>query len=430
MIPRYSRPGMAAIWSEDNKYDTWLKVEILACEAWSKLGEVPEEAVEEIRSRARIDAARIAEIESRVRHDVIAFVTQVAESVGEAGKWVHFGMTSYDVVDTALSYLMVRAADIILDDLEALRKVVADQAHRHKETPMIGRTHGVHAEPITFGMKMALWYAELGRCIERVQRAREVAGYGRIAGAVGTFAHVDPFVERYVCEKMGLMPAPVSTQVLQRDRHAEYVLQMALVASSLEKFATEIRHLQRTEVLEAEEPFREGQKGSSAMPHKRNPITCEQICGLSRVMRGNAMAALENINLWHERDISNSSVERIILPDTTILLDYMIAKFTGIVKDLRVYPTKMMANLELTGGLVFSQRVMLTLVEKGMPRDKAYTLVQGLAMKAWEEGLNFKSLVSNNPGITAVLSEAELEDAFDYRRQLGRIGEIFDRVGL
>lgn len=430
MIPRYSRREMASIWSDESKYSAWLKVEILACEAWSKLGVIPPEAVQEIRSRAKIDPARIAEIEAKVRHDVIAFTTQVAETAGEAGKWIHYGLTSYDVVDTALSYLMTGAAAVIKRDLEVLREVVGVQARRYKMTPMIGRTHGVHAEPMTFGVKLALWYAELGRCIERVSRAAEICGYGKLSGAVGTFAHVDPFVEKYVCENLGLKPAPVSTQVLQRDRHAEYICQMALVASSLEKFATEIRHLQRTEVQEAEEPFHQGQKGSSAMPHKRNPVICEQICGLARVVRGYAATAMENMNLWHERDISNSSVERIIIPDTTILLDYMISRFTAVVKDLRVYPARMKSNLEMTGGLIFSQELMLGLVEKGLPREEAYEIVQSLAMKSRDEGLVFKSLVMADERIRQVLGDSELEAVFDYERQLGRIDEIFSRVGL
>jgi len=430
MIPRYSRPRMASVWSEENKYRTWLKVEILALEAWSQLGVVPKEAVLEIETKARIDPLRIAEIESRVKHDVIAFTTAVAEIVGEAGKWIHYGLTSYDVVDTALSCLMKEAAGIILEDLEELASAVADKARRYRHTPMIGRTHGVHAEPITFGLKMALWYSEVGRCIERVRRARDVVSFGKVSGAVGTYAHVDPYVEAYVCERLGLKPAPISTQVLQRDRHAEYVAQMALVATSLEKFATEIRHLQRTEVLEVEEPFGEGQKGSSAMPHKRNPVACEQICGLARVVRGYAMTAMENVNLWHERDISNSSVERIVLPDATILLDYMIDRFTGLVRDLNVYPERMLKNLELTRGLISSQDLMLALVEKGMPREKAYAVVQGLAMKAWTGGMDFRELVYADAVITSLLSKHELEEAFDVRKHLHRVDEIMKRVGL
>jgi len=430
VIPRYSRPEMASVWSDESKYSAWLEVEVLACEAWSKMGVVPAEAVEQIRSRARIDPARIAEIEAGVRHDVVAFTTQVAETVGDAGKWIHYGLTSYDVVDTALSYLMVKAAATIRRDLEDLREAVAVQARRHKMTPMIGRTHGVHAEPLTFGVKMALWYTEIGRCIERIARASDVCGYGKVSGVVGTFAHVDPFVERYVCERLGLKPAPVSTQVLQRDRHAEYVTLMALVASSLEKFATEIRHLQRTEVEEVEEPFHRGQKGSSAMPHKRNPIVCEQICGLARVLRGYAATAMENMNLWHERDISNSSVERIIIPDATILLDYMISRFTTVVKELRVYPERMKSNLEMTGGLVCSQEIMLALVEKGMPREEAYGIVQSLAMKARDEGLEFRSLVREDGRIGEALGDVEIEAIFDFERQIGRVDEIFARAGL
>jgi adenylosuccinate lyase len=421
---------MAAIWSEETKYRTWLEVEILACEAWANLGVVPHEAVAELRSKARIDPRRIAEIESAVRHDVIAFVTQVSESVGDAGRWLHYGLTSYDVVDTGLSYLMVRAANLIADDIRSLREVVAAQARRHKYIPMVGRTHGVHAEPITFGVKLALWYAELGRCLDRIARAAAVISVGKLSGAVGTFSHVDPRVERYVCDKLGLDPAPVSTQILQRDRHAEYVAQLALIASSIEKFATEIRHLQRTEVLEVEEPFREGQKGSSAMPHKRNPVGCEQICGLARLVRGYAISAMESVNLWHERDISNSSVERVVLPDSTALLDYMIARFTEIVRDMRVHTERMESNIRLTGGLIFSQELMLALVNKGLSREEAYGMVQSLAASAWEGRGDFRSLVLGDGRIGALLTGAELERIFDWRTHLRRVDEIFARAGL
>ena len=430
MIDRYSLPRMKAVWDQRHRYEKWLEVEILACEAWAELGQVPREAVAAIRERARIVPQRIAEIEAEVRHDVIAFVSAVAETVGDEGKYIHYGLTSYDVVDTALSALMVEAADIILADLDRLGAVLARRAREFKDAVMIGRTHGVHAEPITFGLKLALWYAENRRNSERMRRARAVVAVGRLAGAVGTFANIDPFVERYVCEKLGLQPAPISTQVLQRDRHAEYLTTLAIIATSLDKFATEIRSLQRTEIREVEEYFRPGQKGSSAMPHKRNPVSCEQISGLARVVRGNAVAALENVNLWNERDISNSSVERIILPDSCLLVDYMLQKFTDIVDKLLVYPERMLKNLELTGGLVFSQRVLLALVAAGMKREDAYRIVQAHAMAAWQEGGSFRDRIAADPEVRARLSPAQLDDCFDYRHHLVHVDDLFKRVGL
>lgn len=430
MIDRYSLPRMKAVWDQRHRYEKWLEVEILACEAWAELGQVPREAVAAIRERARIVPQRIAEIEAEVRHDVIAFVSAVAETVGDEGKYIHYGLTSYDVVDTALSALMVEAADIILADLDRLGAVLARRAREFKDAVMIGRTHGVHAEPITFGLKLALWYAENRRNIERMRRAREVVAVGRLAGAVGTFANIDPFVERYVCEKLGLQPAPISTQVLQRDRHAEYLTTLAIIATSLDKFATEVRSLQRTEIREVEEYFRPGQKGSSAMPHKRNPVGCEQISGLARVVRGNAVAALENVNLWNERDISNSSVERIILPDSCLLVDYMLQKFTDTVDKLIVYPERMLKNLELTGGLVFSQRVLLALVAAGMKREDAYRIVQAHAMAAWQEGGSFRDRIAADPEVRARLSPAQLGDCFDYRHHLVHVDDLFKRVGL
>jgi adenylosuccinate lyase len=430
MIERYSLPKMKAVWEPANRYRKWLDVEILACEAWAELGQVPREAVAAIRERARINPQRIDEIEAEVRHDVIAFVSAVAETVGEEGKYIHFGLTSYDVVDTALSALMVEAADLIIADLERLDATLASRAREFKDTPMIGRTHSVHAEPTTFGLKLALWCAENRRNIDRMKHAREGVAVGRLAGAVGTFANIDPFVEAYVCERLGLKPSPVSTQVLQRDRHAEFISTIALIGTSLDKFASEIRHLQRTEIRELEEYFRPGQKGSSAMPHKRNPIACEQVSGLARVLRGNAVAGLENVNLWNERDISNSSVERIIIPDSCILIDYLLTKFNDIITKLNVYPERMLRNLELTGGLVFSQRVLLALVEAGLKREDAYRIVQTHAMAAWQGGATFRERIAADPEVTARVSPEQLAACFDYRRQLIHVDDIFARVGI
>jgi len=430
VIERYTLPEMAAIWSPENRYRKWLEVEIYACEAWAELGVIPREVVEQIRARARVDVDRIRAIEAEVHHDVIAFTTSVAEQVGEAARFLHYGLTSNDVVDTAQSALLKEACDLLLRRAEALREAIRAQARRHKDTLMVGRTHGVHAEPITFGLKLAVWYAEMERNVERLRRAREAVAVGKISGAVGTYANVDPFVEEYVCRKMGLRPAPVSNQVLQRDRHAELATTLAVVAGSLEKFATEVRHLQRTEVREAEEPFRAGQKGSSAMPHKRNPEKCERVSGLARLMRGYALAALEDQALWHERDISHSSVERVILPDATTVLDYMLHLFTTIVTDLRVYPQRMKANLELSGGLISSQQVLLALVGKGMSREEAYRLVQGHALATWEEGGSFRARLEADPEVRRRLSPEELEACFDYRRHLRHVDAIFARLGI
>ncbi len=429
MLERYTLPEMKAHWSPENRYRKWLEVEILACEAWAALGRIPEQALREIKERASFDLQRIAEIEAVVRHDVIAFVSCVAESVGDAGKYLHMGLTSYDVVDTALSLLMREAMDLILAALDGLQEVLAEKAREYRDTPMIGRTHGVHAEPITLGMKFALWYAELARDRERLEKARQVVNVGRLAGAVGTYAHIDPRVEQYVCRRLGLYPAQISTQILQRDRHAEYLSALAITACSLEKFATEIRHLQRTEVLELEEGFAAGQKGSSAMPHKRNPITCERITGLARVLRGNALAAMENTALWHERDISNSSVERIIIPDSTTLLHYMLVRFTEVVKQLLIYPEHMRQNLDRTRGLIFSQRLLLALVEKGLRREEAYALVQRQAMRAWPQG-DFAQLVKADPEIGKYLSGGEIDALLDSGYYLRRVPYIFWRTGL
>lgn len=430
MIERYSRPEMRQIWTEENKYQAWLEVEILACEAWAKLGIIPEEDVQAIRANARINVERIYEIEESTRHDVVAFTRQVSETLGEEKKWVHYGLTSTDVVDTALSYLLLQANEILEKDLLKFIDILANKATEYKYTLMMGRTHGVHAEPITFGLKMALWHEEMKRNLERFRNAKQRVAYGKLSGAVGTYANIDPTVEAYVCEKLGLTPAPLSTQTLQRDRHAEYMSVLALIATSLEKFAVEIRGLQKTEIREVEELFNKGQKGSSAMPHKRNPIGSENITGLSRLMRGYMLSAYENVPLWHERDISHSSVERVILPDATMLLNYMLNRFGNIVKNLTVYPENMKANMEKTYGLIYSQRVLLALIDKGMSREAAYDLVQARAMQAWEEQVPFRSLVEQEEAVQERLSKAELDECFDVKQHLGQVDMIFDRLGL
>lgn len=430
VIERYTLPEMKAVWSPENKFRVWLDVEICACEAMVQLGLVPPEALLEIKEKANFDIKRIDEIEAVVNHDVIAFLTCVGEYVGEASKYIHLGLTSYDIVDTALSVLMKKAGEKILARLEELQEAIKEQAVKHRYTLMMGRTHSVHAEPITFGLKMLLWLAETERNIERVKKAIETISVGRLAGAVGTYATIDPFVESYVCSRLGLQPARVSTQVLQRDRHAEYLTTLAIAGTSLDKFAIEIRHLQRTEVRETEEFFAEGQKGSSAMPHKRNPIIAERISGLSRLLRGNAVAGMENVALWHERDISHSSVERVIIPDSTIALDYMLFKCTEMIKKLFVYPERMFANLQLSHGLVFSQRVLIALVEKGISREQAYSLVQRNAMESWREGRDFKSLLKADAEVTGLLNPEEIESIFDYRAYLKNIDHIYSRFGL
>ena len=430
MIPRYALPRMTSVWEPQNRYATWLRVELLASEAWAELGVVPREALAVIQERAGFDLNRIQEIEREVRHDVIAFVSAVAERVGPEARYLHFGLTSYDVVDTALALQLQQAADILLEDLEALRLVIADLAQRHKRTIMVGRTHGIHAEPVTFGLKLLLWYSEVERNLDRLRRAKETVAYGKLSGAVGTFAHLPLSVEAYVCTRLGLKPAPISSQILSRDRHAEFMLTLALIGTSLDKFATEIRHLQRTEVREVEEPFVEGQKGSSAMPHKRNPVACEQVSGLARLLRSYAQASLENVPLWHERDISHSSVERVVLPDATILLDYLLVRFREVMEGLRVYPDQMRHNLELTGGLVFSEAVLLALIGKGLSREEAYRMVQRHAMKAWESHEPFKPLLLADPEICRRLSPAEVENCFDQDYHLRHLDDIFARVGL
>ncbi|HTP81148.1 MAG TPA: adenylosuccinate lyase [Bacteroidota bacterium] len=430
MIERYTRPAMGRIWEEENKFRIWLDIELLACEAQAELGLVPRDALKTIRERARFDTRRIAEIESDVKHDVIAFLTNVGENVGPESRFIHLGMTSSDVLDTALAVQMKQASEMLLDGLQRLRDLLGRRAKEFRHTIMVGRTHGVHAEPITFGLKLALWYAETGRNIVRLHAAKNSISVGQISGAVGTYQHLDPAVERYVCKKLGLEPAPVSTQVLQRDRHAEFMNALAVCGCSLEKFATEIRHLQKTEVLEVEEGFSEGQKGSSAMPHKRNPIACERVTGLSRVLRGNALAAMENVALWHERDITHSSVERVIIPDSCIVLDFMVAEFTRILEKLLVYPEHMAQNLGRTKGLIFSQEVLLALTKKGMKREDAYRVVQDEAMRVWRNGSDFIDRLMSNAEIAKRLSREELDELFDPARGLKHVDYIFEQVGL
>jgi adenylosuccinate lyase len=428
MIPRYSRPEMARLWSDENRFATWLEVEVAVTEVLVERGVVPKQALRAIKERARFDVARIEEIEKEVQHDVIAFVSCVAENVGPDGRWLHFGLTSSDVVDTALAILMRDACDLLRAGLMALMDAVRERALRHRYAPMIGRTHGVHAEPMTFGLKLALWHAELQRQLARLDRARTTIAVGKLSGAVGTFSHLPPEVEEAVCARLGLLPAPASSQILQRDRHAEVMTALALLAASLEKFATEIRALQKTEVREVEEPFGSGQKGSSAMPHKRNPVGCEQVAGLARLVRANALASMENIALWHERDISHSSVERVIVPDSFLALDHMLARFTRIVKGMAVDEARMRRNLELGHGLVFSGRLLLELTAKGMRREDAYRTVQAHAMSAWRSEGDFRQLVLADPEIGKVLSEAEIEEVFRLERYLAHVDAVFDRV--
>ncbi len=430
MIDRYTLQPMGKVWSEESKLNNWLKIEIAACEGQAKLGRIPEQAVEIIKQRADFDLARVREIEEEVHHDVIAFLTNVAENVGDESKYIHLGMTSSDILDTGLAMQMRDAADIILKKLEKLKAVTGEKARQYKYVLNIGRTHGIHGEPTTFGLKMALWYTEIQRDIKRLEEAREVIAYGAISGAVGNFAHLDPRVEEYVCKSLELKPCPVSTQIIQRDRHAQFMTTLAVIASSLEKMATEIRNLQRTEILEAEEPFRKGQKGSSAMPHKRNPMMSERVAGLARVVRGNAMAALENVALWHERDLTHSSVERVIIPDSCILLDYMLEKFTAVLSGLVIYEKNMQGNIDRTRGLIFSQELMLTLVNKGMLRETAYRLVQAHAMKSWEEKLDFKALVTADEEIMQHITSEELEQVFDLEIYTANVDFIFRRCGL
>ncbi|MFA5285483.1 MAG: adenylosuccinate lyase [Smithellaceae bacterium] len=428
MIPRYSREKMAAIWSQENKYQKWLDVEVAACEAMVKLEKIPAGAVETIKAKAAINVTRIDEIEKITKHDVIAFVSSLTEIIGEDGRFIHMGLTSSDVLDTALAVQLKEASDLLLSDLDQLLAVLKRRAFEHKRTLMIGRSHGIHAEPITFGLKMALWYQEMQRNRARLERARETVCTGKISGAVGTFSFIDPFVEEYVCEKLGLKPAPVSSQIVQRDRHAEFFSTLAIIASSLDKFAQEIRLLQRTEVREAEEYFSPGQKGSSAMPHKRNPVLSENISGLSRLVRSYAVAALEDVALWHERDISHSSVERVIGPDATIVLDFMLGRFTGLMDKLVVYPERMTANLNMTHGVIFSQMVLLALIEKGTTREDAYAIVQKNAMTSWRDGIEFRQLIAQDAGVRKHLNEKDLDAIFNVNNFLKHLDYIFDRV--
>jgi len=429
MIPRYTLPEMAAVWSDEVRLGHWLEIELLAVEAWARLGKIPEEDARQVRERASFTVERVLALEQVTRHDVAAFVQCVAESVGPAGRWVHFGMTSSDVLDTGLALQLRSAAELLLGRLERLLRVVKRMALEHRDTPMIGRTHGVHAEPTSFGHKLAVWAFELDRGRDRLRRAREVVSVGKLSGVVGTYAQLDPRIEEEVCSNLGLLPAEASTQILQRDRHAEYLAALALLASSLDKFATEIRNLARTEVREVQEPFAPGQKGSSAMPHKRNPVMCERVCGLARVIRANLQAALENVTLWHERDISHSSTERVILPDSTMALDFILKDFTDVLEGLRVFPERMRENLDVGGGLAFSQTVLLALVDRGLSRDDAYRIVQSAAAEAWDRGSSFRERIAADPEVAGLVPRGELEELFDPSRFLRRLDGVFERLG-
>ncbi len=428
MIARYTRPEMGKLWDLENKYHKWLDVEIAACEAWAELGEIPRDVLRTIKKKAMFDVNKIDGIEKVVKHDVIAFLTSVAQSLGPESRFMHKGLTSSDILDTALALLMRDASDMIIKDIIELMDVLKKQAYKYKETLMIGRSHGIHAEPMTFGLKFALWYEDMKRNLSRIKKARETISVGKLSGAVGTFSNIPPAIEEKVCKKLGLRPEPVATQIVQRDRHAEYLLTLALIAASVEKIAVEIRHLQRTEVLEAEEPFMAGQKGSSAMPHKRNPIGCENLSGLARLVRSNAMAALENIALWHERDISHSSVERVIIPDSSVLTDYMLNRLKGILDKLHVYPKRMKENMLKSYGLFNSQRVMLALIDKGLNRDFAYDIVQRNAMKSWQTGSQFRKILFRDTDVKRYLTAKEMEDIFDLKYYLKNVDYIFKRV--
>lgn len=430
MIERYTRPEMGTIWTDENRYNAWLEIEILADEAWAELGEIPKEDVQKIRENASFDIQRILEIEKETRHDVVAFTRAVSESLGEERKWVHYGLTSTDVVDTAYGYLFKQANDLLRQDLQNILTVIGEKAKEHKYTVMMGRTHGVHAEPTTFGMKLGTWYSEMKRNIERFEHAAKGVEAGKISGAVGTFANIPLEVEEYVCDHLGIRAQEISTQVLPRDLHAEYISSIALIATSIERFATEIRGLQKSETREVEEYFAKGQKGSSAMPHKRNPIGSENMSGLARVLRGHMITAYENVTLWHERDISHSSAERIIIPDSTILLDYMLNRFSNLVKNLTVFPENMLRNMDSTYGLIYSQRVLLKLVDKGLSREEAYDLVQPKTAQAWDEQMQFRELLEEDEQISKLLSKEELDDAFDYHHHLKNVDKVFKRLGL
>ena len=428
VIRRYTRPEMGKIWTDQRKFETWLQIELVVCEALSQLGQIPAEALREIKEKASFDPHRVDEIEKVIKHDVLAFLTNVGEFIGPLSRYLHYGLTSSDILDTSLALLLKEASDLILQDIQRLLEVLRKKAFEHKETLMIGRSHGIHAEPITFGLKMTLWYDEMKRNLIRMERAKEAVSVGKISGAVGTFAHIPPSIEEFVCGKLGLKPAPISTQVVQRDHHAEFFTTLAILASSIEKFSVELRHLQRTEVLEAEEFFSKGQKGSSAMPHKRNPISSENLSGLARLVRSYSVAALENIPLWHERDISHSSVERVIAPDATILVDYMLNRVSSLIDNLIVYPKNMKANLEKMGGLIFSESILLHLTQKGLSREEAYGVVQRNAMRVWEKGEDFKTVLSQDETIKRLVPQKELDAFFDPRTHLKHIDDIFRRV--
>jgi len=428
MIERYSFPRMKHIWDEENKFKIWLKVELLACEALSILGKISKHDIDKIKKNSHYSIDRIQEIEKITRHDVLAFTTAVGENLGEYSQYFHQGLTSSDILDTSLALRLKQSAEIIIEDIEKAMKTLKEKAFLHKDTLMVGRTHGVHAEPITFGFKMALWFSEMERNLDRMKRVTKEISYGKMSGAVGTFAHLDPFIEKYVCKKLRLTPANISSQIIQRDRHANYMNTLALIACSLEKFATEIRSLQRTEIYEVEEKFTKGQKGSSAMPHKKNPIISERICGLSRILRANAIAAMENVCLWNERDISHSSVERIIMPDSNILIDYMLQKFTELINNLEIYPEFMKENLEKTKGLIFSQKIMLELTKKGLSREDAYKIVQRISMQVWGKQTSFQSLLTNDLEINRYLSKYEIEECFNYENYIQNINLILERV--
>ncbi|MEE2700730.1 MAG: adenylosuccinate lyase [Chloroflexota bacterium] len=429
MIDRYARPKMKRVWSDENKYNKWLAVELAVCEAWAEAGVIPSEDIAKLRG-ATYNLARLNEIFERTRHDMTAFTRSITETLGDEGRWIHLGLTSNDVIDTAQDLQLVEAADLLLGEVDALQNILRERAVEFKDTLMMGRTHGIHAEPITFGLKLALWWDEMNRQRERLLSAKEQISVGKISGAVGTHATVPPHVEERVCHHLGLKVAPISSQIIQRDRHAQYVTTLAIIAASLEKFATEIRHLQRTEVREAEEPFTAGQTGSSAMPHKRNPELTERVCGLARLVRGHAVTAIENVALWHERDISHSSAERLILPDSCMALDYIMSLFTEVMHGLRVYPERMMSNIESTRGVIFSQRVLLALIEQGLSREKAYAIVQNNAMRSWDEGLDFRQLIEQEVDVVAVIPTAQLGELFDYGYYVKHVDETFARAGV
>jgi adenylosuccinate lyase len=430
MIERYTLTKMGEIWSEQNKFNQMLKIEVLACEALAKLGEIPKTAVEKIKKKAKFNLEEIKKIEEKTKHDVVAFIQNLGENLGPEARYLHMGLTSSDLLDTSLAVQCVEAADILIKDLKKTLEVLAHKAKKYKDTVCIARTHGVHAEPTTFGLKLAVWYDETRRNLERMGQAKEMLRVGKLSGAVGTYVHIDPAVEDYVCNKLGLKPVNISTQVIQRDRHAQFLTALAIIGSSLDKFCTEIRHLQKTEILEVEEPFFKGQIGSSAMPHKRNPVTCERICGLARILRANAQASLENIALWHERDISHSSVERIMLPDSTIILDYMLNKFNSLMDELLVYSKNMILNLSRTHGLIYSQRILLTLMKKGLTRDAAYEIIQRAAMQVWQEGTDFKEVLLRDRKLRKYLTSNEIDSCFNIKYYLRHIDKIFKKMGL